>query len=299
MSKQQTGEDALVARLRRLLPPDDVSVIEGIGDDCAAVRVVGAGFLALLKTDCVVEGRHFSPKDAPADVGWKAACRAVSDIAASGGVPRHALVTCVLRRGCEGRWVEGVYRGLARAARRYGFTVVGGELAATEGPNVINVAMNGNVRRREHVTRRGGRPGDVLLVTGALGGSFASGRHLRFVPRLEEARWLVEGHRPHAMMDLSDGLAADVPRLAAASGCGYEIDAASVPRSRGATLEQALSEGEDFELLLAVAPRAVARLQAGWLKKFPRLRLTEIGCLAERGVARGFGSQRGFDHFTR
>lgn len=299
MSKQQKGEDALVARLRRLLPPVGPEVIEGIGDDCAAVRGVRAGLIELLKTDCVVEGRHFSTQDAPAEVGWKATCRAVSDIAASGGVPRHALVTCVLRRGCEGRWVEGVYRGLARAARRYGFTVVGGELAATEGPNVINVAMTGNVRRREHVTRRGGRPGDVLLVTGALGGSFASGRHLRFVPRLEEARWLVEGHRPHAMMDLSDGLAADVPRLAAASGCGYEIDAASVPRSRGATLEQALSEGEDFELLLAVTPQLVPKLLAAWKKKFPRLRLTEIGRLAERGVARGLGSQRGFDHFTR
>jgi thiamine-monophosphate kinase len=299
MNGKRQSEDELVARLRKLLPAVDDSVVEGIGDDCAAVRGVRAGFWELLKTDCVVEGRHFSPQDAPADVGWKAACRAVSDIAASGGMPRHALVTCVLRRGCEGRWVEDVYRGLARAARRFGFVVVGGELARTDGPYVINVAMTGVVRRREHVTRGGGRPGDVLLVTGALGASFSSGRHLRFVPRLEEARWLVEGHRPHAMMDLSDGLAADVPRLAAASGCGYEVDAASVPRARGATLEQALSEGEDFELLLAVAPRVVTKLRADWEKKFPKVGLTAIGCLTERGVARGLGTRRGFDHFMR
>lgn len=299
MKRRRQGEDALVARLRKLLPPVGPGVIEGIGDDCAAVRGVRAGLIELLKTDCVVEGRHFSPRDAASEVGWKAVCRAVSDTAASGGEPRHALVTCVLRRGCEGRWLEGLYRGIARAARRYGFTVVGGELAATDGPNVINVAMTGEVRRREHVTRRGGRPGDVLLVTGALGGSFASGRHLRFAPRLAEARWLVERHRPHAMMDVSDGLAADVPRLAAASGCGYEIDAASVPRSRGATVEQALTEGEDFELLLAVAPRAVAKLRAEWRKKFPRLQLTVIGCLADCGVARGLGTRRGYDHFTR
>lgn len=299
MKGQRQSEDALVAKLQKLLPPMGPEVIEGIGDDCAAVRGVRAGLIELLKTDCVVEGRHFSPQDSAAEVGWKAVCRAVSDMAASGGVPRHALVTCVLRRGCEGRWVEGLYRGIARAARRYGFTVVGGELAATDGPNVINVSMTGAVRRREHVTRCGGRPGDVLLVTGVLGGSFASGRHLRFAPRLAEARWLVERCRPHAMMDLSDGLAADVPRLAAASGCGYEIDAAAVPRSRGATLEQALAEGEDFELLLAVAPRAVAKLQAAWEKKFPRLRLTAIGRLADSGVTRGLGSQRGFDHFTR
>lgn len=299
MKGQRQNEDALVAKLRQLLPPVGPEVIEGIGDDCAAVRGVRAGFIELLKTDCVVEGRHFSPQDAAAEVGWKAVCRAVSDIAASGGVPCHALVTCVLRRSCEGRWVEGLYRGIARAARRYSFTVVGGELAATDGPNVINVAMTGEVRRREHVTRRGGRPGDVLLVTGALGGSFASGRHLRFAPRLAEARWLVGRHRPHAMMDLSDGLAADVPRLAAASGCGYEIDAASVPRTRAATVEQALMEGEDFELLLAVAPRVVAKLKAAWEIKFPRLRLTVIGRLATSGVACGLGSQRGFDHFSR
>jgi thiamine-monophosphate kinase len=299
MNKKRQGEDVLVARLRKLLPPVGAGVIEGIGDDCAAVRGVRSEFLELLKTDCVVEGRHFSPQDAAADVGWKAVCRAVSDIAASGGVPRHALVTCVLRRGCEGRWVEGLYRGIARAARRFSFSVVGGELASTDGPNVINVAMTGEVRQREHVTRRGGRPGDVLLVTGSLGGSFSSGRHLRFKPRLEEARWLAERHRPCAMMDLSDGLAADVPRLAAASGCGFEIDEALVPRANGATLEQALTEGEDFELLLAVAPRLVLKLLAAWKKKFPRLRLTVIGRLAPSGVARGLGSRRGFDHFMR
>lgn len=299
MKGQRQSEDALVAKLRKLLPPVGPEVIEGIGDDCAAVRGVRAGLIELLKTDCVVEGRHFSPQDAAEEVGWKAVCRAVSDMAASGGVPRHALVTCVLRRGCEGRWVESLYRGIARAARRYGFSVVGGELAATDGPNVINVAMTGEVRQREHVTRRGGRPGDVLLVTGVLGGSFASGRHLRFAPRLDEARWLVEKYPPHAMMDLSDGLAADVPRLASSSGCGYEIDAAAVPRSREVTLEQALAEGEDFELLLAVAPRAVAKLRAAWEKKYPRLRLTVIGRLTSSGVARGLGTQRGFDHFTR
>jgi thiamine-monophosphate kinase len=101
------------------------------------------------------------------------------------------------------------------------------------------------------------------------------------------------------MMDLSDGLAADVPRLAAASGCGFEIDEALVPRANGATLEQALTEGEDFELLLAEAPRLVSKLLAAWKKKFPRLRLTVIGRLAPSGVARELGSRRGFDHFAR
>ena len=100
------------------------------------------------------------------------------------------------------------------------------------------------------------------------------------------------------MIDLSDGLAADLPRLAAASGAGFVVDPSSVPRRRGVPVRQALGDGEDFELLFAVAPRAAARLEAAWKKKFPRVRLTRIGRLAVRGVAEGLGAVRGYDHFA-
>ena len=289
----------MVARLRRLLRRPSRAVRAGIGDDCAAVRGGAAGMLTLLKTDCVVEKRHFLPGDAPASVGWKAACRAVSDIAACGGEPRFALVTCVLRRAQAGSWIDGLYRGVEKAARTFGFEVIGGELAATDGPAVISVAMTGEVRSRDFVPREGGRPGDVLFVTGVLGGSLASGWHLRFRPRVEQARWLVRNFRPRAMMDLSDGLAADLPRLAAAGGTGFAIDPAAVPRRRGVSLRQALGDGEDFELLFAVAPREVARLAAAWKKRFPKVPLTQIGALAKRGVAEGLGGARGYDHFAR
>jgi thiamine-monophosphate kinase len=295
---KSVGEGAVVARLQRLLRRPGAAVQTGIGDDCAAVRGGRRGFLTLLKTDCVVEGRHFLPRDAARAVGWKAACRAVSDMAACGGVPRFALVTCVLRRGQTGRWIDGLYRGLEKAAREYGFDVVGGELAATDGPAVISVTLTGEVRTKDLVRRAGGRAGDVLFVTGVLGGSLASGWHLRFRPRVEEARWLVAHFRPRAMMDLSDGLAADLPRLAAASGTGFMVDPSSVPRRRGVPVRQALGDGEDFELLFAVAPRAAARLEAAWKKKFPRVRLTRIGRLAGRGVAEGLGAVRGYDHFA-
>lgn len=289
----------MIARVRRFLPAPSRAVHAGIGDDCAAVPGKRRGLLALLKTDCVVEGRHFRPRDPATDIGWKAACRAVSDIAACGGVPRFALVTCVLPTARTGRWLDDLYRGLGRAARRYGFEVVGGELARTDGPAVISVAMTGEVPRREFVPRDGGRPADVLFVTGVLGGSLASRWHLRFTPRVAEARWLAEKFRPRAMMDLSDGLAADLPRLAVGSGTGFFVDPSRVPRRHGASVQQALTDGEDFELLFAVAPSRAARLEAAWKKSFPRVRLTRIGNLAPRGITEGLGPARGFDHFAR
>ncbi|MFM8657212.1 MAG: thiamine-phosphate kinase [Chthoniobacterales bacterium] len=285
-----------MARLRAALRR--APAVAGIGDDCAAVEAP-RGKLLLLKTDCVVESRHFRASDSPAAVGWKSVCRAVSDIAACGGEPQHALITCVLRDKQTGRWLDGLYRGIETAGREFGFHVVGGELARTDGPTVINVAMTGIGARREFVRRGGGRSGDLLYVTGTLGGSLRSGWHLRFCPRLREARWLAKNIRPTAMMDLSDGLAADLPRLAAESGTGFVIDAESVPRRRGATLRAALSDGEDFELLFAVPKTKGSRFERAWKQKFPALRLTRIGHLAKRGMAQGLGAVRGYDHFAR
>jgi thiamine-monophosphate kinase len=289
-------EDEVVARLRKVLRRPDVTA--GIGDDCAAVPGPRRGQLLLLKTDCVVERRHFLPADPPAAVGWKAACRAVSDIAACGGQPVHALVTCVVRSAQTGRWLEELYRGLENAGRTFGFHIVGGEMASTRGPAMVNVAMFGQVVRRRFIARCGGQPGDLLFVTGRLGGSRKSGWHLRFRPRLAEAQWLAEKFRPRAMMDLSDGLAADLPRLAAAGVTGFVVDPSSVPRRRGVSLQSALGEGEDFELLFALAPRDAGRLAKAWPKRFPRLPLTCIGTLACHGTAEGLGSARGFDHFS-
>lgn len=291
----KAGEDAVVARLARIVRPLRGAV--GIGDDCAAVAGPRRGEWLLLKSDCVVEGRHFLADDPPSAVGWKAVCRAASDIAACGGSPSCALVTCALRPGMEGRWLSGLYRGLEKAARTFGFHIVGGELARTEGPAMVSVAMTGEVERRRFVSRGGGRPGDALYVTGVLGGSLACGHHLRFRPRLEEARWLADHFRVHAMMDLSDGLASDLPRLAAASGTGYEIFPEKLPRRRGASLVQALTDGEDFELLLAVSARDAARLEESWARRFARVRLTRVGSLAPRGIARGLRGARGYDHF--
>jgi thiamine-monophosphate kinase len=296
------GEDALVRRLVRLLPVSGETVEKGPGDDCAIVAGTVPGEWSLLKADAVVEGVHFVSGEKMARVGWKALCRAISDVAAMGGVPLHALVSVTAPPSTPWTELRDLYRGIARAARAHGVAVVGGETTHSAGPLVCSVFLTGRVERECCVRRSGGRPGDVLLVTGRLGGSFASGRHLDFKPRVAEARWLVTHFRPRAMMDLSDGLAKDGPRLAAASGCGLELVPQAVPRRRGSSLEAACAEGEDFELLLAVCPSQAEDLQTGWKRVFPRLPLTRIGRLLPAGKGlrpRAIFNLRGYDHFQQ
>jgi thiamine-monophosphate kinase len=294
------GEDALVERLAALLPAMGPAVLEGPGDDCAIVQGASPDEWSLLKADAVVEGVHFASGEKMWRVGWKAVCRAVSDVAAMGGLPLQALVSVTASPRASWATLKDLYRGIAKAARAYGVSVVGGETTHSDGPLVCSVFLTGRVEPGCCVRRSGGRAGDVVLVTGRLGGSLASGHHLDFKPRLAEARWLATHFRPTAMMDLSDGLAKDAPRLARASGCGMELEERAIPRRRGISLEAACSDGEDFELLLTVCPKRVEDLLAGWRRVFPRSPLTRIGRLteAEEGLRpRAIFDLRGYDHF--
>lgn len=294
------GEDRLVASLLAQLPVADrsVGIKAGAGqDDCAVVRPPKGKDWQLLKTDCIIEGVHFDAEAAPEQVGWKALCRPLSDIAATGGTPVHALVTMALGRGATLAWATGVYAGIAQAAREFGVTVVGGETASTPGPSFLSVCVIGTVRRNRCVLRGGGRPGDLLYVTGVLGGSLPSGRHLTFRPRLQESQWLTAHFPIRAMMDLSDGLAADLPRMTRASGTGFVVDHARIPLSKGCTVEQALSDGEDYELLFAIGPRKADKLVKAWEQTFPDLQLTGIGKLDRPTITVGLESIAGYDHF--
>ena len=292
-------EDDLVERLTRRLPVGR-RVIAAAGDDCAAVRVPGGRELQLLKTDCLVEDVHFRRAHRPEQVGWKALCRAISDIGACGGKPDAALVTVAAPGDLPAAYLEGIYRGLARAARRFGVSIVGGETARSPGAFFLSIALTGWVKPARLVRRSGGRAGDALFVTGRLGGSFGAdgcGRHLGFTPRVAEGRWLAKNFTIHAMMDLSDGLGADLPRLADASRRGYAIELEAIPRHRGCTTAQAVGDGEDYELLFAVAAANVDALTAAWRVKFPRLALTRIGTLtAKRGDRTPLAP--GYTHFA-
>lgn len=295
------GEDRLVALLTKGLP-QSARTLTGPGDDCAVVRIPGSPMLQLLKADAVVEGVHFT-RDMPAAlVGRKALGRAVSDIASMGGRPNEALITLILPPDVPLNWVREVYEGMRRAARRWGVGLAGGETSSAPAgaPVVISVALTGEVREDEVVRREGAAVGDVIAVTGRLGNSFASGRHLSFEPRIEEARWLAGESglgRVWAMMDLSDGLAKDLPRLAAAGGVGWRLDLERVPVQSDATLKQALEEGEDYELLAVFRPEVWERVRAAWSVRFPKLELTAVGEIAGRRTRSPMLSG-GWDHFS-
>jgi len=294
------GEDALVARVAALCPTAP-GLATGPGDDCAVIDRNGRGPFELLKTDAIVEGVHFLPDAPPRQVGWKALARVASDFAAMGGRPEHALVTLAIAADRPVAWVEDLYKGLRRCAELCACSIAGGETTGLPpgAPTLVSVSALGTAARRRLVLRSGGKPGDILAVTGRLGGSLKSGRHLCFEPRLEQAAWLVgaSAHRPRAMMDLSDGLAMDLPRLARASGCGFEINPESIPRHRDSSIDQALGDGEDYELLMAVEPGKWKRLATDWKHVFPRFALTRIGQLAEAPIQSGTLAG-GWEHFT-
>ena len=295
------GEDRLVAALLACLPASvrgGGEVIAGAGDDCAVVRFPDDGSLQLLKTDGGIDGAHYPPDAPPERVGWNALGRPLSDIAAMGGRPRHALITLALPGSATLAYARGIYTGLGRAAERFGVRIVGGETARSPAVAFISVALTGVVGPTHTVIRSGGKPGHLVYVTGRLGGSFASGKHLDFVPRLQEARWLVARFPVSAMMDLSDGLSRDLPRLAAASGTGYQVDVKKLPVTPGCGIAQALGDGEDYELLFNVEPPVGAPLEREWRERWPELELTRLGELASPALQAGLEAGTGFDHFA-
>ena len=312
MNTQQIGEDNLIRRLKRLVP-GRADVVAGIGDDCAVVRTGRRDpYDLLLKSDPVIEGVHFLPEAKGTDIGHKALGRVLSDLAAMGGEPLWILVDLVAPPTASVAHIEAVYKGMARLARRYGAAIVGGDTSSGKVLEVHVFAV-GRVPRGKAILRSGAHPGEALYVTGALGGS-GLGHHLRFEPRLNEGQWLREAAGVTAMMDISDGLATDVRRLAAASGTGAVLDLGRIPvagavrriKDQRSALEHALADGEDFELLFTVQSRKARSFEAAWSKAF-RMPCTRIGEMtAKPGQVESREGQEcnpltlhGYEHFSR
>lgn len=296
-SLRDIGEDALIQRLVSLIPRSE-DPAAGPGDDCAVIDYDPASpTLLLLKTDALVEHIHFLPDASARAVGWKAAARVASDFAAMGGQPRHFLITLALPPETAVSWVEDLYRGIGDCLEIHGGLLAGGETSCvpTGSSSVISIAATGCIRRECLVLRSTAGIGDALFVTGRLGGSIR-GKHLDFTPRLRESHWLVSEYKPTAMMDLSDGLAKDLPRLATSSGCGFQIDLAALPLTSGCTPAQAIGDGEDYEILFAIEPARIGGLIAAWSAEFPDLPLTHIGSLVE--ISAGQSLTGGWEHFS-
>jgi thiamine-monophosphate kinase len=231
-------EDRITGKLRRRAPL--------IGDDCAVVRAP-AGQDLLFTTDLSIEGVHFTQESSAEEIGARAVARSLSDIAAMGGTPLYCLVSIALAPWTDERWIDGFYRGIFKLLQKSKASLAGGDISHT-GQLVCDVMICGSVAKGKALLRSGARPGDLVYVSGPLGGW----RHKRsIVPRLDFGRKLLGVAT--SCMDISDGLALDLHRLCRESGVAAELE--NVPLLPGATLDQALHDGEDYELLYTAPAR--------------------------------------------
>ena len=284
------AEFDLIRALAAAQAPDP-RVPVGIGDDAAVLDVPGR---IVVCTDLVAEGVHFTPDTPPGLIGRKALAANLSDCAATAAVPVAAFVGLLTdrRRGYD--FAAGVMAGVSDLAKESNVSLAGGDTASHHGPSSVCVTVVATADRP--VLRTGAKPGNALLVTGALGGSLASGRHLTFAPRVAEALALNAAADLHAMLDLSDGLLADCGRLCEASGVGAVLHADAIPVHPDAagSLAAALTDGEDFELLFAVAEADAAALLAAP----PACGLTRVGTVEAGSGVRvmdGAGRELTFD----
>lgn len=272
----QIGEHAAIERLVATLGthPD---LHTGAGDDCAVTTLPYTGIDQVFTTDPVIENVHFLLTDQPERIGNKAAGRVLSDIAAMGAQPQWLLVNIVAPPELDVGALEKIYAGINALCHRFGATLIGGDLA--QGTCLeLHLFGTGTLPAGTALLRSSAEVGDVIFTTGPLGSSL-QGKHLDFVPRVEEGLFLRATGRVHAMMDISDGLATDLRHILRASGVGTELDADAIPKN--GTLESALYEGEDFELLFTASKEDVTALRSQWSERFGTV-LSSIGRVTDQ-----------------
>lgn len=324
MKVSELGEFGLIERLARMAGEKDERLLIGIGDDAAAWK--GDASIQLATVDSLIQGVHFPADTVPwTELGWKALAVNLSDIAAMGGVPGYALVSLALPPQTEVDDVTALYTGLLKLAKKYGVTIVGGDIS--DAPMVvINVTVLGSSPRKRLLTRSTAKPGELIAVTGYLGAAAAGLEMLtkklefepkvtadfrqaffRPTPRLAEGQLLLEQGVKTAI-DISDGLLADLSQIGKASQVGARIDANRVPvapRVKAAfgekALELALTGGEDYELLFTAKAEVIARI-----KKATSCPISAIGEITagqgvtvvdRRGKPMELG-RAGWEHFT-
>jgi thiamine-monophosphate kinase len=244
---KEIGEHAAIERLLPFLKKHpDLKV--GAGDDCAVVAGPHAGFDWVLTTDPLISGTHFLANEDPLLIGRKAVGRVLSDIAAMGAEPMFLLINIACPAETEIAEIEAIYEGASSLGSEFGAVIIGGDMA--QGPVLeLHVFGVGRLPADTALLRSGARAGDAIYVTGPLGGSFRSGKHLNFTPRVTEGIALRETDTVTAMMDLSDGLATDLRHICNQSHLCAELYTEKIPRNLHCSVENALGDGEDFELL--------------------------------------------------
>ena len=308
------GENRLISKLQQWLGPATPPTPEGIGDDCAVFRPA-AGVKQLMTTDCVTYGRHFDATIEAAQVGAKLIKRNLSDIAAMGGRPGPALLTLLCGSDVSITWLEEFVGGIRQSCLDYDVSLVGGDLSQLPaGQFTATLALTGCISTRP-VLRSSARIGDLICVTGTLGGSLI-GKHHTFEPRLKEGQWLAQQDACTAMMDLSDGLGKDLAAILP-PGSSAAIDLQQLPISPAARKcavadslaaeQHAFCDGEDYELLFTISGETdFEDFSMKWREQFPDLRLSCLGRIQTSHPAGRYINaatqnalpwQAGFEHF--
>lgn len=309
-------ESELLGKLRVMFGGGDTVVVGSGPDDCA--HVVSPDVRLGMTADAFVEGTHFLETDSPEDIGYKVLAASLSDMAASGCRPLWGLVSLCIRKDVASDWALRFAESVAAVAREFGVVIVGGDVTSSRRGLFVSTTVVGVPLAGGPLLRSGARAGDVVVVTGRLGGSIL-GRHLRPLPRVREIAGLMEFcadaergiKAPTACMDISDGLALDLSRLCRESGVGAILEAQLVPVSAAARelskktgrgpLAHALSDGEDFELLLTMPERTWReaereQVEMGWIDAETGAGLfTRIGGIVENTGLRII-DERGEDH---
>jgi len=247
----------------------------GIGDDMAQIKLP-KGNSVLITTDMLLDGVHFDTRKATLEqIGYKSMAASLSDCAAMATIPLAAVVSVALPRQPRGLkpTLLKLHRGILAAAKKYNCPLIGGDMTSWNKPLAVSVAMLSTVGKTKPVKRSTAKTGDVICVTGTLGGSLA-GKHLSFEPRIKEALAIAEAG-VNSMMDISDGLSTDLNHICRLSKKGAIVEADKIPVSRNAgNLNNALNDGEDFELLFTMPQKKFERLKKHWRFK---VKLTAIG----------------------
>lgn len=284
------GEWALLEKIRRKIPHRFQEPYR-LRDDAGLMRIQGENWV--FAADMLVEDVDFRYGQAkPEEVGHKALGINLSDLAAMGAKPIAYLITLGIPRRFPTTWVARFYDGLNLLARRYHVTCLGGDLSEAK-QWMASVTILGRCENAP-VSRQGARPGDILYVTGSLGGAIRR-HHLCFQPRVEQGLYLSAKIKPRAMIDISDGLVQDLGHILSQSKVGAALRLDQIPVSKDAfqmaggnpkkAVRRALTDGEDFELLFSIPARKQKRLETAWKKQFPRVRLSAIGhILKGRGI---------------